>query len=137
MLTVYTYKRYFDGIFPLNLLPYNYPSTVSSTYYNKMNIYCQVCHLRNLCFFEGHFFVIIHISLVKVCTCFVREATKKNDKKFHTLCKLSKWNGNPPPPAPFFTTISASFRTWKLMLFAMWMRGIDKNKIGDLFKVKL
>ena len=26
LLTVYTYRRYFDGIFPYNLLPYNYPS---------------------------------------------------------------------------------------------------------------
>ena len=25
LVTVYSYRRYYDGIFPYNLLPYNYP----------------------------------------------------------------------------------------------------------------
>ena len=49
---------------------------------------------------------------------------------------------NGEPPSPYFTTISATFGTWKSMVFfaiikSLWMRRIDKNKIGDLFKIKL
>ena len=29
LVTVYSYRRYYDGIFPYNLLPYNYPGVSS------------------------------------------------------------------------------------------------------------
>ena len=40
---------------------------------------------------------------------FIREATKKNVKKFHNKCELSPKMEN--PPSPYFTTISATFGT--------------------------
>ena len=52
---------------------------------------------------------------------------KKNVKKLHTLCELSQKIRD--PPSPYFTTISATFWTWKSKFFAimksLWIRGID------------
>ena len=31
LISVYSIRRYFDGIFPLNLLPYNYPYVSENT----------------------------------------------------------------------------------------------------------
>ena len=63
-----------------------------------------------------------------LCIC-VGEATKKNGKKFHTLCELSQKMEN--PPSLYFTTISATFWAWKSMFFAiiksLWMREMTKS----------
>ena len=38
LISVYSYRRYFDGIFPLNLLPYSFPQSVSSnSLYDRFN----------------------------------------------------------------------------------------------------
>ena len=67
-----------------------------------------------------------------------REATKKKSKKTSQQVWTISKNGE---STPHFRTILADFGTWKLMFFAiiksLWIRGIDKVSLEDLFKVKL
>ena len=52
------------------------------------------------------------------------EAMKKNDKKFHTLCELSQ---KIQEPSPYFTTISATFWTQKLMFFQNYLESMNEG----------
>ena len=63
------------------------------------------------------------------CSNIVREATKKNGKKFHTCCVLSPKIEN---PSPYFTTISATFGTWKSMFFLQLLRDCEWGRWQSL-----
>ena len=65
---------------------------------------------------------------------------KKQEKKFTTVVNyLQKWR---TPPLPLFHNKFSRFRNLKIDVFfaiikSLWMRGIDKVSLKDLFKVKL
>ena len=68
----------------------------------------------------------------------IREATKKRKKISQQVWTISE-NGE---PLPLFHNNFSHFRNLKINVFfaiikSLRMRGIDKNKKGDLFIVKL
>ena len=56
---------------------------------------------------------------------------KKTGKKVHNSCELSPKMEN--PPSPYFTNISATFRTWKSMFFLQLLRVCE---LGGLTKTR-
>ena len=114
----------------------------------RVTIFCQTHRINIICSEERVLSYIVSEWLIgffwheRLNICLfedqLREATK-NGKKFHTCCELSQKMENPPPPISqqFQTILELENRCFFAIIKILWMRGIDKNKIGDLFKVKL
>ena len=70
----------------------------------------------------------------------IREATKRKSKKNFTTSVnyLQKWRTPPPPISQQFQPLlELENQFFFAIIKSLWMRGIDKNKIGDLFEVKI
>ena len=65
---------------------------------------------------------------------------QKKGKKFHNNCELSpKMENLPPPPISQQFQPLLELENWCFfaIIKSLWMRGIDKVSLKDLFKVKL